>query len=204
MLYRIGFVICKFYLRTFFRIRIWGRENLPVDSRFITASNHINFWDPPFIGTSMGLKFKVHFMAKKELFGIPVFGAVIRGWGAFPVHRGGADLKALGEAIKLVRNGKTVCLFPEGTRSKTDSLLKGRPGAALIALETDAPILPTAVYIKRRRFCRPEYRLKFGKAFSLSGLFSETVYPDHKQRVKAATEYLMQVIAGLHRELKAY
>ena len=107
------------------------------------APNHISYSDPPTVGAAVGRR--VRFMAKWELFQIPVLGPIIRHVGAFPVKQATADRAALKRAMELLSTGEVVCIFPEGTRNLTGELLKAELGMGLIALKSRAPVVPIAL-----------------------------------------------------------
>ncbi len=129
--------------RVILRMRIDGLENVPSSGPLIVVGNHLHNADPLLI--SIAVPRPVHYMAKKELFTIPVIGRIIRRGGAFPVDRGTADRSAIRTADQTLKQGLAVGMFPEGTRSKTRSLKVALPGAAMIAQLTGAPILPVAI-----------------------------------------------------------
>ncbi|MDH7481381.1 MAG: lysophospholipid acyltransferase family protein [Armatimonadota bacterium] len=143
MLYYLG--------RTLFRLAFWllggltsvGAENIPPTGGVILAPNHRSFADPPVVGC--GMNRKVHYMAKEELFKVPILGKLIRAVGSFPVRRGMADRAALKKAIKMLEEGRVVCIFPEGTRSVDGRLKDPELGIGLIALKSRAPVVPVAV-----------------------------------------------------------
>ncbi|MCD6361858.1 MAG: 1-acyl-sn-glycerol-3-phosphate acyltransferase [Armatimonadetes bacterium] len=122
---------------------VFGQDNVPEEGGAIVASNHLSFMDPPAIGCA--LRRRTYYFAKAELF-VPVFGALIRKTYAFPVERGGADTGATREAIRLLREGELMVMFPEGTRSRDGELQELNLGAALLASRAGVPIVPTAVY----------------------------------------------------------
>jgi len=143
--YRDGIILldklCFFvYCRKF---EVIGRRNVPPEGGLIVASNHLNNADPPALALALGRH--PTYMAKQEMFGWPVLGPAFRAFGAFPVRRFEADLAALRTACELVKQGRMLIMFPEGTRSRTGGLTRGHPGTALIALRTGAPVLPVAV-----------------------------------------------------------
>ncbi|MGB9885949.1 MAG: lysophospholipid acyltransferase family protein [Moorellales bacterium] len=143
MLYWLGKVIFWVFFTVFCRWEVTGRENVPRRGPVVVVSNHISLWDP--IAVGVALPRRVYFMAKEELFRLPLVGLVLRGLGAFPVRRGEADLAAMRQALRLLRQGKVVGIFPEGGRSRRGTLEEFQRGAALLALRTQAPLLPVAL-----------------------------------------------------------
>jgi len=145
---------------------VFGEEHVPEEGGAIVASNHLSFLDPPVVGCAM--RRRTYYFAKAELF-VPVFGALIRKVYAFPVKRGGADTGATKEAIRLLRGGELMVMFPEGTRSRDGKLQELNLGAALLASRAGVPILPTAVYgtdrvlpVGARFFRRGRMAVSFG------------------------------------------
>ena len=120
-----------------------GRENVPKQGALIVASNHISFWDPLLVGTAAIRE--QHFLAKEELFRPPFFGWLIRSYNAIPIRRGVADLAGLTKAMDVLRAGRALILFPEGTRARDGELRKARPGLGMLAVATDARIVPTSI-----------------------------------------------------------
>lgn len=120
-----------------------GAEHIPESGPVILAPNHRAHVDPPLL--SLISPRPLCFMAKDELFRVPVFGKFIRAMGAFPVKRGTADRAALKRAIELLKAGRVVVIFPEGTRSEDGTLRTAEKGFALIAKQTGAPIVPVAI-----------------------------------------------------------
>lgn len=124
--------------------KISGLENFPSDGPVIVACNHISMWDPIIVGCSMPRQ--VYFMAKEELMKLPVVGQILRAVGAFPVKRGQGDIGAFRRSIGLLKEGKVLGIFPEGTRSKSGQIQEAMAGIALIVDKSHAPILPVKVY----------------------------------------------------------
>ena len=143
-LYRISEVICGTIFRAYFRQQVEGVESVPDSGAFVLAANHVSYLDPPVLGVACPRR--VHFMAKAELFDIPVLGLVIRQLGAFPVHRNGADRQAIRWALQLLDEGRVVGVFPEGTRSRSGKLLNPQGGAALLALKAGVPVVPAGIW----------------------------------------------------------
>ncbi len=159
-----------------FRTTVHGAEQVPRTGGLLIVANHISFVDPPIIGALTPRP--VDFMAMAELFRNPISAAVVRSLGAFPVNRAQADARAVREAVRRLRAGHCVGIFPEGgIRSGANSVLGGqptfRPGAGMIALLGRVPILPVVVrdtrvpYAWRNWLRRGEMNVTFGAPFSL-------------------------------------
>jgi 1-acyl-sn-glycerol-3-phosphate acyltransferase len=125
------------------RWKIKGIENLPSEGPVILAINHVSVWDP--IVAACSIPRPVAFMAKAELFTVPLFGSVLHRLGVFPVKRGQGDMSAIRQSLKVLKEQKVLGLFPEGTRSKTGELQKGLPGVALLMDKGNATVLPIKV-----------------------------------------------------------
>ncbi len=130
-------------LRPAVGFRVEGLEHVPASGPVLVVCNHLHNADPVLI--SAAFPRPLHFMAKRELFQVPVVGWLIRRVGAFPVDRGKADRAALRRAEAALQQGIAVGMFPEGTRSVSRSLQRALPGAALVALRTRVPILPLVI-----------------------------------------------------------
>lgn len=117
-----------------------GRSAVPMEGGLIVASNHISYFDPPFVGTAAVRE--LHFLAKEELFRPPLFGPMIRSFNAIPIRRGAADIRGLGKAMEVLRAGHALIVFPEGTRMRDGQLHPAKPGVGMLAVNTGARILP--------------------------------------------------------------
>lgn len=129
--------------RVLTRMNIVGIENVPAEGGILIVSNHLHNADPVLI--SIACPRPMHYMAKKELMNVPIVGRVIRYGGAFPVDRGRADRQAIVTATEKLQQGIAVGMFPEGTRSVSRRIERVLPGAGLIALRGNAPIVPAAI-----------------------------------------------------------
>ena len=138
-------ILFSAYYKIFFRLEVKGIENIPLQGSVVIASNHISLLDPPTIGVACKTRY-LNFMAKIELFKNPIFAYLIRNLGAFPVKRGEVDKNAIKKALDVLRAGKVLCIFPEGTRGKNGVLGKAEPGSVALACKTNAIIIPTALY----------------------------------------------------------
>ena len=140
--YSVSRIVVRAILQLWNGLRVIDAQNVPPQGPVILACNHIAYLDPPALGC--GLPRPVLYMAKTELFRIPVFGALIRALGAFPIDRSRGDVGAIKQAAALLRGGAVLCIFPEGTRNKDG---KGKPqlGIALLASRTGATVVPAYV-----------------------------------------------------------
>ncbi len=170
-------------------------DKVPDHGPVILCSNHISWWDPVILGCL--LKRPIRFMAKKELFSYPVFGTLLRWLGAFPVDRGRAHVGAIREGLKVLDAGEVLGIFPEGTRQRDRTRLGvPHPGAALLALKTDAPIVPVAIRTSPSE--KKRVRVLFGEPFKL----------EHNQdakmteEMKGASQEIMTAIRELWIEAK--
>jgi 1-acyl-sn-glycerol-3-phosphate acyltransferase len=129
--------------KALFGFSVSGRERIPASGPVIIASNHISYCDPPVVGS--GVTREVHFLAKEELFKNPAFAWLIKNYNAIPLKRSVGDVGALRKAVQLLKQGKAVLMFPEGTRSLSGKLLKPKAGVGMIASMTSAPVVPAYV-----------------------------------------------------------
>lgn len=142
-LYALVRVLATVALGLWFRLRVIGAEHVPAAGPAVLAPNHKSLLDPLFLG--LAIRRHVRFMAKVELFRGPARPLLVR-LGAFPVRRGEADTEAVDTARAILRDGGLLVLFPEGTRVEArDALAAPHHGAARLAAEADAPIVPTAI-----------------------------------------------------------
>jgi 1-acyl-sn-glycerol-3-phosphate acyltransferase len=136
---RLFYLIC----RAAFRLKVEGRDHEPATGPLIVAGNHASVLDPPLIG--MCLRRQSTYMAKEELFSVPILGPWLRSIGSFPVRRGTPDRRAIRRSLDVLEHAGVLVIFPEGTRSADGRLRDPEPGAAMIALRTGVPVLPAAV-----------------------------------------------------------
>jgi 1-acyl-sn-glycerol-3-phosphate acyltransferase len=174
--YTTATLVSKYFLLPLYcRIEVRGLENVPPDGPLVIASNHLNDADPGIICTR--IRRPIAFMAKIELFRVPLLAQFLRSFGSFPVRRGEADISTLRMANENLKLERAVCIFPEGTREGfAEKLTEALPGAAIVALRNDVPILPIAITGSGRlqipgMFLRVDRRLKvsltIGEAFHL-------------------------------------
>lgn len=143
MFYSIAKGIVSFFLIFVFRLKRRGVENVPAEGGVILAFNHRSYWDP--VVAAITSKRPLHFMAKAELFKNSVFGGLIKSLGAFPVSRGRNDIGAIKAAMKILRNGEVMLIFPEGGRIKNGKKVKAKAGVACIAQMAQVPVVPVNI-----------------------------------------------------------
>ncbi len=163
-LFGLAYVVVGAIARVLWRLRVVGRENVPLDGPLIVAANHVSNLDPPLLGVSMPRP--ISYMAKKELFAMPVIGWLIPRLNAYPVDRQAGGTAALRASLRMLKEGRCVGVFPEGGRNVGgDKETKG--GAAFLAAASGAPLVPAAIVGSRN--LRPFRRVTvvFGEAMRL-------------------------------------
>ncbi len=145
--YKVYKAIVNIPFRAFFgfKIKLIGKENEPKEGPVVVCANHISMADPLFLG--LVFKREISFMAKAELFKNKLFGKFLKHIGVIPVKRGEADIAAIKSALGVLKSGKVLGIFPEGTRNaEPDEAAKN--GASMLANKTKASILPVAIIVK--------------------------------------------------------
>ena len=151
------FVVFPIY-KFVFKGCLIGQENIPQTGSFIMVSNHGSLLDPPLLGHAIGRN--ISFMAKAELFKIPVLGFVIRACGAYPVKRGIADKNTIKTACDKLLNNNSIGIFIDGTRQEDGLVNKPKQGAALLAFKNQKLLLPVAI-INSHRLIRFRFFIPF-------------------------------------------
>ncbi len=131
-----------------FKGHLIGRDNIPQKDSFIMVSNHGSLLDPPLLGHALGRN--ISFMAKAELFRIPLLGFIIKACGAYPVKRGIADKNTIKIACNKLSNDNCIGIFIDGTRQKNGRVNKPKQGAALLAFKNQKLLLPVAIVNSHR------------------------------------------------------
>ena len=163
--------IVKLFSKLFINLEVKGQENIPENGSIVLCSNHIGIKDVFLIGISYPRQ--LFFLSKQEWFKIPVMSSVMRAWGAIPLDRGGKDIGALKNAIKVAKGGKTLAIFPQGHRypeiNPADTPIKS--GAAMIAYHSHSDVLPVCIKTEgvKYRFMK-KIELIYGKPIKYSEL----------------------------------
>lgn len=190
-LFYTGKALFRVCFKIIFRCKAEGAENIPQDGGVIIAPNHISAWDPPLTGSMM--KRPLNFMAKQELFDVPVLGFLIKRTNAFPVKRGKQDMGAMRNAFSLLENGNALLMFPEGTRSKSGELGKARAGVGMVACHAQAPIVPVRIENTNSIFKLKKIKIKFGSPIYPPKEFSKEDYLKLSQKVLDAIDAMEPV-----------
>jgi 1-acyl-sn-glycerol-3-phosphate acyltransferase len=183
----------RYWVQIFFHIakklKINGKENLPKEKGgFIIACNHIRYADPPIIAAVVKAKFA--FMAKSDLFKNKLFAWLIRTCGAFPVVRGGKDDAAITTSVEKLKEGRALVIFPEGTRTKTGELGRGKSGVVIIASKANVPVLPMCLHYVGKRTVYVE----IGKMIPPEQLAMQS---NDRQELRRVTNIIMDNIKAL-------
>ena len=151
--YRIIYALLSGIIGFLFNIKVVNQNREPDDGGYVVCANHVSATDPIALCYAFR-KNQVHFMAKKELFKIPLLSQLIKLMGAFPVDRGGSDVGAVKKAIALVEEKKSMGIFPQGHRyvGVDPRGTKTKNGVALIATKTGADIVPCYIWRKKNKF----------------------------------------------------
>lgn len=203
VIYTLCNTLTRLVVFAFARLEVVGRERIPRTGPLILAANHVHLLDPPLVAMCAGRR--VHPMAKRELFEVPLIGWFFHLYGAFPVQRFSADMGALRAARNILRNGEAVLMFPEGTRGirsgAATELRPALPGSAVVAQMSHAPVVPVAVTGSNVRLPgvffawivgrRPRIRVEFGEPL----VIEEPLHGGGSPEVE--TDRLMRRIAAM-------
>lgn len=193
--YAIVYSIAWPFFNLFHPCKAIGRERVP-DGPVIICPNHTKLSDPLFVAYAMTLRHRPQVMAKAELLEVPILGWLLKKAGIFAVERGKSDVTAVKQAMKCLKSGDKLLMFPEGTRSKDGSLGEAKTGVAMFSVRTGTPILPVYIPAKKKWFGRTPV------------VFGEPYLPQVEGRQGTAEEYeeiardLMARIAKLEEQAR--
>lgn len=183
-------------LHTYFRLQIHGAEKVPQSGGLIAVSNHASYFDPPILSNCVGRP--VAFMAKEELFNIPVFKQAIKLYGAYPVKRSIGDRGALRSAIGAIESGWIAAVFLQGTRSPDAKVTDPKLGAAWIAAKAQVPLLPVSLWGTEKILTKGSF---FPQPAPLTVRIGDIITPPAstgKADLQSVTEQCAEVINSLH------
>jgi len=192
ILWRLIRMLVRLIFAIIYDVRIAGHQNMPEKGPIIIASNHLSWTDVPLIPAY--LKPKVVYMAKEEAFK-GMTGWLVRFFGAFPVRRGEADRQSLRAAEQQLKAGRILVIFPEGTRSKVQSLGQAHAGLGMIALRAGIPVVPVAITGSENAFkkFRPRITITYGEPMILTPKGKKITRED----IDEATEQVMLRISSM-------
>ena len=181
-------------------IRTYGAERVPRHSGAVLAVNHASWLDIPVIGTACPRR--ILYLAKAEVHSVPGLGALIRSMGALAVRRGESDRDAVRLAREAVRSGELLGMFVEGTRQRSGEPGKALPGAAMVAIQEDVPLVPAAIY--NARAWRPgnfaPVSVAFGDPVRFDGLpRNSRGYREATPEIEREIRRLWEFLAEMHR-----
>lgn len=149
--YVICYLIAYPIARLILPCRFFGRENIP-EGPLVVCANHSSLMDAVLLSIAFGCRRQLFFMAKSELLKIPVLGRILKSAGVFPIERGEADINSIRTAMKHLKSGHRIMIFPEGTRFSELESVAAKSGAVRIATKMKAPILPIYVTPGKKLF----------------------------------------------------
>lgn len=202
--YPVGRAICAVICKVWGRYESIGSENVPKKGGVLLCSNHVSYVDPPAVGAGLSHR-NLHFMAKSELFEIPVIGRLIHAVQAFPVKRGTADRGALKKAVDYLQQGEAVAMFPEGMRTMDGNLKNAEPGVGMIVLRAQVPVIPVAL-VNTEKMLPPhsgflkftKVKMVYGKPVQLDDLYGQS----GREAVEEVGRRIMAAIGELLEEYR--
>lgn len=191
----MAYLIVKFFIRiyiaVFFKVEVKGMDYVPKKDAAIVCSNHISNFDPVFLAAFLNRM--PRYLAKKELFEIPVLSWLVKKLKAIPVDRNSADMKAFKSAMEYLKNGELLGIFAQGTRVKEGEMKGAKAGVALFAVKSNAPVIPVCITGNYKLFS------KITINFGLPVKFEE--YKNKKLKTKELEE-IAEIIMGKIYDLK--
>jgi len=181
------------------RLKVYGKERVPQHGGIVVASNHYHWLDPAILGVASPRV--LYYMAKIEAHRVPGLGAFIRSFGCFPVRRGESDRDAVRTMRRIVAEGKALGLFVEGTRQLSGKPGEVQPGAAMVALQEDVPILPVAIHGTQwwKPGSRQPVSIAWGEPMHLHGLpRGGKGYKEASALVQAEIRRLWEWLVDMH------
>lgn len=193
LLYAFARNSIRLYSELIWNAKAVGAENIPVDGPLIIACNHISLLDPPVMGSFVSRQ--VSYMAKRELFEVPVLGPLIRAVGAYPVDREGSAASAIKRSVEMLRAGGCIGIFPEGGRN-LEGDKEARGGVALLASLGKAPVVPAAIVGTNLKKKRNKIKVAFANPVALPSDRKAT-----RDELAKFTDTVMSTIYALARDI---
>ena len=194
--YNVVWYVCRAAFGLVYPSRVSGREHIPAEGGFILCLNHCSALDPLYISAQIPRERNMHFLAKKEIFSNKLFAKVLTAIGGIPIDRGNADLNAVRASLQLVKEGKGLGIFPQGTRSRDNTPTPMLTGASMIALRAGVPVIPAYIDGPYRLFRRMDLRIGAPLDFSDFGRRCD------KDTMQAATDRIADAIWSMQAECR--
>jgi 1-acyl-sn-glycerol-3-phosphate acyltransferase len=206
--YFILFTIVRFSVyipfKILFRMKVYGRKNIPATGRMILCSNHLSYIDPVMMGLCINRQ--ICYMAKAQLFTNKFVTAVVTWFNAYPVNRGAFDRQAIRNSVAILNAEQMIGLYPEGKRSTDGIIREGHQGAGLISIMAGSPVLPVAIagtnmIIRKphKRLFFPQVKIAFGKPIDTDSIVKQY---GNKEAAEIITLKTMSEIKKLYEEIK--
>lgn len=203
--YFTGWTAYRLFFKLYCRWSVYNAERVPPSGAVILASNHASFLDPPLVGSA--LKRDINYLARENLFKLPMANWALQRCNAVPVDREGGGAKGLRMILDRLRNGGGIILFPEGTRTRDGKLQPARSGIGLTVLKSEAPVVPVRVFGtyeawgRHVKFPLPKHvAVKFGRVLRFEPLRAEAEVcskPRLKEIHQQIADEIMAAIAKL-------
>ena len=185
-LYRVLHVLFRPLLALLFPTRIEGKENIPAEP-VVLCANHSHWIDPVLVAMALPGNYGLRIMGKKQLFEKRMAAWFLHRMGVFPVDRGNSDIIAMKTAIRALKEGNGLLIFPEGTRVDDPETAAHKGGAAMIAIRSEVNMVPVFVSRDKRVFHRAKV------------VFGKTYVPQYESRKGTAEEYQANADEIMHR-----
>ncbi|MFH1457927.1 MAG: lysophospholipid acyltransferase family protein [Candidatus Omnitrophota bacterium] len=192
MIYWVSRFLCFFLLKILCHLKVRGEEHIPKKGGFILAANHVSFLDPLALGAVCPRK--MNYMARHDLFSRPVLGWWLFQIGAFPVKRNSADLSALKEAMRCVKKGRGLLLFPEGSRQSESLTANPQAGIGFLAAKLGCPVIPA--FVKGSEMALPK-GARFLKSAKITVHFGQQILIERRMPYQDIAQLIMARIRHL-------
>ena len=201
--YRLSQVVLFIFFKLFFGLKVYGGANVPRDVKgVILAPNHVSYFDPPLLGAVV--RRHITFLAKEYLFRVIVIGLFLRWYGVLPIRTEKDDFRSMRQLIRLLKEGRCIVVFPEGTRSPDGEPQKAEGGVGFLAMKSGAQVVPIWIqgtyeaFPRDRRWfrCHP-IRVTIGQAFTPAEMAE---FKGHEEPYLAVGQRVMADIARMRKE----
>lgn len=191
-LYRFFRFFLIWACKLFFHLEVRGRGFIPAKGGFVLASNHASFLDPILLGTACPRV--LNFAARESLFRNKLFGWLIAEVGSFPIKRWSADLSAVKESVRRLKNNAGLLVFPEGTRSQDGCIREITSGFVMLAAKAGVPIIPVWVSGSRKAWGKGS---KFIQPAKIRVIFGNSVEVENRRDYQTTAREVLKQIQGL-------